>query len=369
MASPVFAAAGSASASQGGNPTPGFPTGISSGSLLLLHVLTSDNAVPTTPSGWTSIVAASLWGGRSTVFAKSANGTESGTLTIVSNVGATALAFARIYRFEGWLNDATITNNFEGFSTSNNSSSPITDAGVTTLGVDRLAVQFVHVGNDVALASFTGETGGDWTEAVAEATTTVASDGTLQLQTASLASAGTIDGGSTSFSPTSAGWGIHGFAIKPAALANAAAEVSFAEVEAPFAPAAAELSWSEVEVPFAPANAELSWAEIEFPFAPASAEISVAEVEAPFVNASAEVSWSEVEVPFVSASAELSWAEIEAPFAQAQSEIGWAEVEVPLTPASAEVSWAEVEVPELGAVSDESIERRSRRFRRRPLGG
>ncbi|MBA3757843.1 hypothetical protein H0X09_03190 [Candidatus Saccharibacteria bacterium] len=210
--SPVFAAAGVESAADGGNPTPGYPSGIASGNLLLLQVQTKDNAIPTTPSGWTSIASAAIWGGRSTIFAKSAAGTENGTLTVTSNVVAGNLAYARIYRFTDWKNDSTMANNFEGFSTSQDSATPMTDAGVTTTAAKRLAVQFIHSGAAVSLGNFTGETGGDWTEAIAEVSTTVADDGTLQLQTADMASSGTINGGSQT---TSAPWGIHGFAILP----------------------------------------------------------------------------------------------------------------------------------------------------------
>lgn len=214
--SPVFAAAGTESASSGGNPAPAYPSGISAGDLLLLQIQTKDNATPTTPAGWTSIASAAMWGGRSTIFAKSADGTESGSLTVTSNVGAGQLAFARMYRFTGWLNDPTMTNNFEGFNTSQNSSTSITDAGVTTTAANRLAVQFVHIGNDTTVGDFTAETGGDWTEAVAEVTTTTSDDGTLQLQTAAIASAATIDGGSVTIASNP--WAVHGFAILPAAL-------------------------------------------------------------------------------------------------------------------------------------------------------
>ena len=87
----------------------------------------------------------------------------------------------------------------------------ISDTGVTTLGTDRLALQFVACNDDVAIDSFTGETGGDWTEFIAEYAEPSGTDASLQLQTATMASAGTIDGGSDTI--VSAGWGVVGFAL------------------------------------------------------------------------------------------------------------------------------------------------------------
>jgi hypothetical protein len=75
----------------------------------------------------------------------------------------------------------------------------------------------VWVDDDNAVASFTGETGGDWTEAVAEFTTQTGSDGCLQLQTATIASAGTISGGDTTMA-ASDGWATFGFALLPIAV-------------------------------------------------------------------------------------------------------------------------------------------------------
>lgn len=217
MALPVYANSGAASAADGADPTPGYPASISAGNLLLAHLLIRNTtATATTPDGWTLIDGPDSNGAsRQWIFAKSASGSESGSLTIDTNQGAGILAFAQIHRFTDWKNDATMANNFEGLVfESSAGSTTVSDAGVTTSGADRLAVNFISLGNSLAMASFTGETGGDWTEAVAEARTTTANNGTLQLQTAGMASAGTVDGGSQTISG-STGWGIHGFAILP----------------------------------------------------------------------------------------------------------------------------------------------------------
>lgn len=93
----------------------------------------------------------------------------------------------------------------------------INDVGVTTLGADRLALNIIGVNDDNTIDSFTGETGGDWTlvNSVVDATGT---DGAVGFQTATIASAGTIDGGSDTMA-ASDGWGVVGFALIPAAAA------------------------------------------------------------------------------------------------------------------------------------------------------
>lgn len=87
----------------------------------------------------------------------------------------------------------------------------VSDRDVTTLGADRLALNFVAANDDVAIDAFTGEAGGDWVEAVAEYASASGTDGMLQLQTAAMASAGTISGGSDTI--VSAAWGVVGFAL------------------------------------------------------------------------------------------------------------------------------------------------------------
>lgn len=87
----------------------------------------------------------------------------------------------------------------------------VSDTGVTTLDVDRLALQLVAINDDVAVDAFAGETGGDWVEPVAEYAEASGTDGCLQLQTADMAAAGTINGGTDTI--VSAGWGVVGFAL------------------------------------------------------------------------------------------------------------------------------------------------------------
>jgi hypothetical protein len=63
-------------------------------------------------------------------------------------------------------------------------SGTIADVSVQTLGPDRLALNFIAINDDNAQAAFTGETGGDWTEAVAEYADSGGTDGSIGLQIA-----------------------------------------------------------------------------------------------------------------------------------------------------------------------------------------
>ena len=238
MAAPAYAAAGAGDAVDGGASStvnPAYPSGIVAGDLLLLQVAMTEQGEPwnvNVPSGWTELHADENGGAagndiRQEIFAKSASGSESGTLAVTMVAGGADGPFmARMYRVTGWLNDATMANNFEGAAVTSGTSTTISAPSVTTVGAERLCVAFVAVSDDNALDAFTGETGGDWTEAVAEFTTLAATDGALGLQIATLATATTISGGTDTMA-ASDGWVCRAFAIKPAAAAGLAAEPSY----------------------------------------------------------------------------------------------------------------------------------------------
>ena len=91
-------------------------------------------------------------------------------------------------------------------------STTCSDTGVTTLGADRLALNFVAINDDLSgLAAFAGESGGDWTLATAIYEDAGGTDGTIALMQAGMASAGTINGDSDSISNLA--WGVVGFAL------------------------------------------------------------------------------------------------------------------------------------------------------------
>lgn len=109
---------------------------------------------------------------------------------------------------------ATVIENSTGeFSSGSGTSGTIADVDVVTMGTDRLAVNLVAINDDNAVAAFTGMTGGTWGEAVAEYATATGTDGCIQLQTAAMASAGTIGGGTATNPDAADGWGVFGFAL------------------------------------------------------------------------------------------------------------------------------------------------------------
>lgn len=143
------------------------------------------------------------------------NGTVSGNLA----VGASGEDIAgRLYEFSGVTLATTLATVLENAAGTNTEAAGtgtlISDADVTTNGVDRLALNLVALDSAQATVSFTGETGGDWTEPGSEYVGTTI---TLQLQTAAIASAGTIDGGTYSVGSSTA-WSSIGTALIPAAV-------------------------------------------------------------------------------------------------------------------------------------------------------
>lgn len=130
------------------------------------------------------------------VFYKRATGSESGTetATMVAPGGPRSMT-GIMYLFRGCITSGDPTN---GFSSSDNavSSTWSQQSLTTTVGACLGCNVIAAVANSATAGSFTGETGGDWTEANIYSS----ANGTIQLQTASLPSATTISGGSVAAS-------------------------------------------------------------------------------------------------------------------------------------------------------------------------
>lgn len=209
MAVPTLHAAGTGASAAAATTTvtPAYPA-VTNGDLLVLQVVLRSTPMDTvsTPSGWTSVYSDLGTGGDSKqqIFTKISDGTETGTLT-VTVPGGNSTKQARIYSFSG--TNGTI----EGAALGQLNSTPIDFPSVTTAGADRLACALVCTRDTQALVSATGESGGDWTEAVAEYTPLAS----LQLQTANMVSAGTISAGSVTI--TAQPWLVRAFAIQPTA--------------------------------------------------------------------------------------------------------------------------------------------------------
>lgn len=136
--------------------------------------------------------------------------------------------YMRLYEFSGVSTGTTlaavIENGAEAFFYMNgaDTTATILDTAVTTNGADRLALNFIAVNDDNEATfdteAFTGMTGGTWVSGGSYGTAT-GTDGSIGLQYATMASAGTIDGGSLSMGVSDA-WGVVGFALIPATVAT-----------------------------------------------------------------------------------------------------------------------------------------------------
>lgn len=127
-----------------------------------------------------SAVAASqhLWIGRSL--------STSAMVITGSNAGGDDV-YVRVYEFRDVNTGATLADVLENGtagSTANGAGTgtTISDTAVTTLGVDRLALQLVGANDDIAIDAFAGETGGDWVELVSEYADSGGTDGAVQIQ-------------------------------------------------------------------------------------------------------------------------------------------------------------------------------------------
>lgn len=216
MTIPAYAAAGAgATAVSGANAAVAYPTGVSDGHTLWVHTLTlaSDTGYSATAllaAGFALVTGADVTfstTNRSRVYWKRSDGTETGSV----NVGAPSAGTvkARMYRSTGSIDSGVQL--FSVVATLTGTDASIEMPTVPIRG-QAAAFAFVAVADDNALASATGETGGDWTEAVAEYADATDDDGALQLQTSSLV-AGPLSGGSQTMAASDP-WCVIAFAIR-----------------------------------------------------------------------------------------------------------------------------------------------------------
>lgn len=217
------AGAGVATEASGGALSPLCPATVDANDILIAHCAYEGiTETPSTPDGWT------LLGGpytvetayRHWVFGKLAAGTEDGAAVAFGTPAVTTLRTARVYSFSGWVS-GTITQNVPAasFAHLSHATDPQMPT-VTTTQAGALAVACVFQADDNTQDSATGETGGDWVEAVAEYTQLATTpDSALGLQTCTpTADPGTVTGGTiaTANDPC----GVIGFEIKAASTTN-----------------------------------------------------------------------------------------------------------------------------------------------------
>jgi hypothetical protein len=177
-----------------------YPATVDAGDILIIQKsignITTESDVP---SGWELLIGPNRVGTgqrRSSLYGKIAAGGEGGT---TQNAGTEATAnnrAGRMYSFSGRVSGA-ILELVGGFSADTDNRTAVTMPTVMTPVDGCLACAFWSSADDNTIGESAGELGGDWTEAVAEYTTTTGTgtDGTLKLSIAPLSSPGTMSGG------------------------------------------------------------------------------------------------------------------------------------------------------------------------------
>lgn len=208
----TFVAAG-AGAADDGSPVSiavPYPAGLADDDLLIAQIMSRNTAstIGTPPSGWTLLVGPDTGAStfRQWLYYKASDGTETGTETWT--ISGAALFMGRMYAFRG----ALLSSFAEDSDVATGNSTTVTCPAVTTSASDQLVVAFTAIADDNAQSDFTGETGGNLTEAVAEYTSTLGLDGSIGLQIAAMSSPGTISGGSMTIA--SDPWICRAFAIR-----------------------------------------------------------------------------------------------------------------------------------------------------------
>lgn len=213
---PAFGAAGTLAVGDTEDLTPGFPSGIGTGQLLILQVESTNVAdSPVTPSGWTLQWddQRNVGGGnevRQWIYYKYAVGDESGSLIV--DFPSTGNKIAGIYR----ITNPHPSSPFEGATLVQGTNNPINGPTLTPPGANRLGLALIAAGdNQTAQTVIAGAAGGTWVGRVDQANS-AGSDSALFLNTVDLSGGGPISGGS--FSPgmvTASDWVLRGVLVKP----------------------------------------------------------------------------------------------------------------------------------------------------------
>jgi len=226
MTAPTFSAKGTAAGGNTdpctgiANPQPTYPT-LSSGDLIILAVtanaITGSIDVISPPSGFSIIDETG--GGTSRMYGtyyKVASGSESGAVETTLTISGTTSSGRTLAQFYRIINNATssVLDGTVGTATGTAATSigmPTAPGGGTTSAANQLAVAVVYLSTNTTIGSSAGESGGDWTEAAAE---DGAVTGTIQMQTAALASSGAQITGGNATSGASTTYRTVGFVVK-----------------------------------------------------------------------------------------------------------------------------------------------------------
>lgn len=217
LAQVTFEQAGTGSAlASVGDLTPSFPvTGVQAGDIFILHASIRNPFITINqPAGWTPVATQLDIAGVAlavhSIFYKIATGSETGNLTVSFTVDSTDVKCARIYRLRG----GTVTTLISGGSTGGGTGTMTIAAPTVVCTAKSLAISLIYEADNQAFLEYTGETGGDWSLATALFSTSLGADSILGIMISTMSSAGTISGGSTTYSPLNATWGSYNFCLQ-----------------------------------------------------------------------------------------------------------------------------------------------------------
>lgn len=221
--------AGVSSETTGVSLSPACPAVVDANDILICHVFWEGVVdAPSTPAGWSLLAGPHIIEttiARHWVFGKLAAGTEDGAaVTFATTPVSVNQRAARIYSFSGYsagtLADVVPAASFSHQSHATDPAMPT----VTTTVAGAMAVALVAQNDNNAFASPTGETGGDWVEAVAEYTVALTPGLSLGIETCTpTADPGTVTGGA--MATTNDPCGVIGFEIRPNAPAAPSAPI------------------------------------------------------------------------------------------------------------------------------------------------
>lgn len=210
------AGAGASTETSGAACSPASPAVVDAGDILIVHAyFEGTTTAPGTPSGFTllsgpHVIETTI--GRHWIYGKVADGTEDGAANALGTAAVTTMRSGRCYSFSGRV-AGTITDLVLGFAATSHATDPQMPTVTTTIA-GGLAVACMAQNDNNASASATGETGGDWVEAVAEFVAALTPGLQLQLQTCTpTADPGTVSGGA--IATTNDPCGVIGFEIRP----------------------------------------------------------------------------------------------------------------------------------------------------------
>ncbi len=178
------------------DPDPDYPATNNAGDLFVMVVYCNTGSA-STPSGWTQQGTATDGVVTIYVFTRDTRsaGSESGTVAVT---GTGNPIQARIFAYADVATSAFV----EDVDTATSATSTLNMPACTAGGNARRALCAIGCNSDAGMGSATGESGGDWTEVVAELTSGLGAG--QQLQHAALSSGGTISGGSMTHNGTRA---------------------------------------------------------------------------------------------------------------------------------------------------------------------